>query len=49
MLNGPNAITVEQLRERPLHHAPVGEHVTDAGGNPQVILEHDELAGVQAQ
>ena len=37
------------MRERPLHHAAVGEHVAHARGHAKVIFEHHKLAVVQAQ
>ena len=34
--------------EDALHHAAVGEHVADAGGDAEIVFEHDELAGLEA-
>ena len=49
VLDGPDAVTVEELRESALHDAAIGEHVTDAGRDAQIVFKHDEVAGVQAQ
>ena len=49
VLDGPHAVAVKELRKGALHHAAVGEHVADARGHAQVVLEHDKLAGVEAQ
>ena len=45
VLDGADAVALEELREGALHDAAVGEHVADAGGNAQVVFEDDELAG----
>ena len=47
-LDGRDAVLGEQLREQPHHHLAVLEHVGDAGGHPQVVLEHPELARIVA-
>ena len=47
VLDGPHAVALKQLRKRPLHDPPVGEHVTHARGHAQVIFENDKLAGIQ--
>ncbi len=39
-----HAGAMEDARERALHHAPVLDHVGDAGRHAQVVLEHDERA-----
>ena len=31
-----------------LHHAAVGEHVADAGGDAEIVFEHDELSRFEA-
>ena len=49
MLDGPHAITLKELREGPLHHAAVGEHVTHAGWHAQIVFEHHKLACVEPQ
>ncbi len=49
VLDGTHAVAVEELREGALHDAAVGEHVAHAGRHAQIVFEHDELAGVQAQ
>ena len=49
VLDGPHAVAREKLRKGALHHAAVGEHVADARGHAQIVFEHHELAGVQAQ
>jgi hypothetical protein len=38
----------EELREQPHHHFAVLEHVRDARGHAQVVLEHAELACIVA-
>src|ERR1035438_4018835 len=49
MFDGPHAITLEELRKGPLHNPAVGEHVTHAGGNSEVIFEHHKLACVEPE
>src|ERR1035437_3321478 len=49
VLDGPHAVALKELWEGPLHHAAVGEHVANAGGNAQVVFEDDKLAGVEAE
>jgi hypothetical protein len=49
MLDGLDAVALKERGEGALHDAAVGEHVTDAGGNAQIVLEDDELAVVEAQ
>jgi hypothetical protein len=43
-----HAVTGEELREQAHHHFAVLEHVGDAGGHAQVVLEHQEFAGIIA-
>ena len=35
---------LEDLREDPLQHLPVLQHVADAGGRPAVVLQHQVSA-----
>ena len=44
LLDGADVIAAEELREDALHHAAVGQHVTDAGGDAEIVFEDDELA-----
>ena len=44
MLDWRNRMLGEELREEPHHHPTVLDHVRHAGGHPQVVLEHEELA-----
>ena len=48
MFDGADVVVAEDLREDPLHHAPVGEHVADAGGDAEIVFEDDELAVFEA-
>ncbi len=43
-----DAVAHEKLGEQPHHHLAVLEHVRDAAGHAQVVLEHVELAGACA-
>ena len=49
VLDGADAVALEELREGALHDAAIGEHVTDAGGNAEIVFEDDEFAGVEAE
>ena len=37
-----DVVVAEELREDALHHAAVGEHVADAGGDAEIVFEDDE-------
>ena len=43
-----DAVRGKELRKQAHHHLAVLEHVGDAGGHAQVVLEHVEFAGVIA-
>jgi hypothetical protein len=47
-LDGGDAVLGEELGEQPHHHLAVLEHVGDARGHAQIVLEHPELAGIVA-
>ena len=44
MLDRTHRLRREELGQEPHHHLAVLEHVRDAGGHAQVVLEHVELA-----
>ena len=44
MIDGPNAVIAEQGWENALQYFAVGDHVGNAAGNAQIILEHGEAA-----
>ncbi len=48
VLDGAHAGGAEHGREGPAHHVAVGEHVGDAGGDAEVVFQHDEIAGLVA-
>ena len=48
MVDRRHAVGGEELGEQPHHHLAVLEHVGDARGNPQIVLEDAKLAGVVA-
>jgi hypothetical protein len=48
VIDGGDAVGGEELREEPHHHLAVLEHVGDARGDAQVVLEDAEFAGVVA-
>jgi hypothetical protein len=48
VLDRLHGVPGKQLREQPHHHLAVFEHVGDAGGHAQVVLEHAEAAVVVA-
>ncbi len=48
MLDGAHAHGAEHAGKGPAHHIAIGEHVRDAGGHAQIILEHDEVARLVA-
>ena len=43
LLDGADVVAAEELGKDALHHAPIGEHVADAGGDAQVVFQDDEL------
>ena len=43
VLDGPDAIAAEEIREKMHHRFAVLEHVGDAGGRARVVLEHHEV------
>jgi hypothetical protein len=48
LLDGTNVVAAEELGKDALHDAAIGEHVTYAGGNAEIVLEDDELAVLEA-
>ena len=47
VLDRPDRLRREKLREEPHHHLAVLEHVRDAGGHAQIVLEHAVVAAVE--
>ena len=44
MHDGPHAVVLELAGEDLLHHLAVGQHVGDAAGHAQVVLQHQKPA-----
>ena len=42
MLDAAHVVAAEQVAQARLQRAPVGEHVGDPGGHPQIVLQHHE-------
>ena len=48
MLDRAHAHGAEHRREGAPRHIAVGQHVADARGHPQIVFQHDEVAGLVA-
>ena len=48
VFDGADVVVAEELREDALHDAAIGEHVTHAAGNAQVVFKDNEVAVLKA-